>query len=122
MNKKDLTEAEILKEIWYGEHLVPDGQKHYSITKPINLDHFSDCMEWWSGQNRKGRVECERAWKVRAEEIKARGYNLDIRLPHTEGEDYEGPEALLQELNVAEACCNSVREQLKPTLTEAVLR
>jgi len=110
------------REIWYWEHLVPQGQKHYSMTKPINMDHFSDCMEWWGGKNRKGRVECERAWKVDAEEIKAHGYNLDIRNPHTEGEDYGDPEVLLRELNEAETDVNSVREQLKSALAEALLR
>ncbi|MCY4149007.1 MAG: class I SAM-dependent DNA methyltransferase [Gammaproteobacteria bacterium] len=110
------------REIWYWEHLVPQGQKHYSMTKPINLDHLSDCMEWWGGKNRKGRVECERAWKVDAEEIKVHGYNLDIRNPHTEGEDYGDPEVLLRELNEAETDVNSVREQLKSALAEALLR
>ena len=110
------------REIWYWEHLVPQGQKHYSMTKPINLDHLSDCMEWWGGKNRKGRVECERAWKVDAEEIKVHGYNLDIRNPHTEGEDYGDPEVLLRELNEAETDVNSVREQLKSALAESLLR
>ena len=45
-------------------------------------------------RERKGREECERAWKVGAEDIKARGYNLDIKEPHTKGEDYGDPETL----------------------------
>ena len=37
------------------------------------------------------------------EEIKARGYNLDIKNPHTVGEDHGDPEALLEQLTSAEA-------------------
>ena len=56
------------------------------------------------------------------EEIKARGYNLDIKNPHTEEEDLGDPETLLEELTSAEAEVMSVRNQLKRILTEALLR
>ena len=52
----------------------------------------------------------------------ARGYNLDIKNPHTEEEDLGDPETLLEELTRAEAEVNSVRDQLKGILTEALLR
>ena len=48
-----------------------------------------------------------------AEEITARGYNLDIKNPHTEEEDYGDPETLLEELKSAEAEVISVRDQLE---------
>ena len=34
-------------EIWFYEQRVPTGQKAYSINKPIRLDHFRGCEEWW---------------------------------------------------------------------------
>ena len=108
--------------IWYWEHLVPEGQKAYSKTKPIRLEHFKDCANWWGGIERKGREENERAWKVSVEEIEARGFNLDIKNPHTEVEDYGDPEILLQELTGAENEVISVRNQLKEMLAEALLR
>ncbi len=49
------------------------------------------------GADRKGRKPNERAWKVSAEEIKERNYNLDIKNPHTEDEDHGDPEELLAE-------------------------
>ena len=57
-----------------------------------------------------------------AHEIKARGYNLDIKNPHTEEEEHGDPEALLEKLDIAEAEVVSVRDQLKRILTEALLR
>ena len=75
--------GERTKEIWFYEHRVPEGQKAYSMTRPIKLEHLQACIDWWGGVTRKGRKETERAWKVTAEEIKSRGYNLDIKNPHT---------------------------------------
>ena len=57
-----------------------------------------------------------------ADEIKARGYNLDIRNPYTEEEDHGDPETLLEELNNVEAEVVSVRDQLKRVLVEALMR
>ena len=114
--------GEPTKNIWFWEHLVPDGQKAYSMTRPIRVEHLDDCADWWGGTERTGREEGDRAWKVSAEEIKARGYNLDIKNPNTEEEDHGDPEALLEELTSAEAEVVSVRDQLKAVLIEALLR
>ena len=89
--------------IWFYEHLVPEGRKAYSMTRPIRLEHLQDCSHWWGGAQREGRKETERAWKVTADEIKARAYNLDIKNPHTQDDDHGDPEELLEKLNAAEA-------------------
>lgn len=110
------------QDIWYWEHRVPEGQKAYSMTRPIKLEHLDDCVKWWGGPERKGRKQGERAWKVSAEEIRERGYNLDIKNPHIEDEDHGDPEQLLAELNRAEAEVADIREELKKILSEALLR
>ena len=114
--------GEPTKDIWFWEHLVPEGQKAYSKNKPIRLGHLAECAAWWGGVERQGRKEGDRAWKVGAEEIKARGYNLDIKNPHTAGEDLGDPELLLEELTSAEAEVVSLHDQLKGILTEALVR
>src|SRR5664280_2080494 len=43
--------------IWFYEHRVPEGQKAYSMTKPIRVEHLAPCVAWWGGASRKGRVE-----------------------------------------------------------------
>jgi type I restriction enzyme M protein len=114
--------GEPTKNIWFYEHRIPEGQKAYSMTKPIRLEHFAPCIEWWGGETRKGREETPQAWKVTVDEIKARGYNLDIKNPHTVADDHGDPEALLTELFVAEAKTSSLRDQLKAILEEAFTR
>lgn len=114
--------GEPTKEVWYFEHQVPAGQKAYSMTKPVRLEHFQPCMDWWGGADREGRVEGPQAWKVSIEDIKARGYNLDIKNPHSETEDHGDPEELLRELDAVEAEAANLRDQLKAILAEALAR
>jgi type I restriction enzyme M protein len=89
---------------------------------PIKLEHLDDCAEWWGGAERKGRKNTDRAWKATAEDIKARGYNLDIKNPHTEKQDHGDPEQLLAELNQSEAEVAELRTELKKIFAEALLR
>jgi type I restriction enzyme M protein len=114
--------GEPTRDIWFWEHRVPEGQKAYSMTRPIRLEHLSDCIDWWGGAERKGREQGERAWKVTAEEIKARNYNLDIKNPHAVADDHGDPEELLAELTAAEAEVAALRDRLKGILSEALLR
>ena len=114
--------GEPTKDVWYWEHQVPEGQKAYSMTKPIRLEHLQDCIDWWGGAERKGRKEGPHAWKVSAEDIKTRNYNLDIKNPHTEDEVHGDPEELLEQLNKAEAEVVALRDKLKAILAEALLQ
>ena len=56
------------------------------------------------------------------EEVKAHGYNLDVKNPHAADEDYGDPEKLLEKLAAAEAQAVDLRDQLKAILAEALLR
>jgi type I restriction enzyme M protein len=114
--------GEPTKEIWFYEHRVPDGQKAYSMTKPIRVEHLKPCVEWWGGAKRKGRVENEVAWRVTADEVKARGYNLDFKNPHTVADDHGDPEELLASLEESERETAKLRDRLKSMLEEALLR
>ncbi|MCC6009229.1 MAG: SAM-dependent DNA methyltransferase [Rhodobacteraceae bacterium] len=109
-------------ETWFWEHRVPEGQKAYSMTKPIRLDHLNECAAWWGGAARAGRVENDRAWRVSFEDVKARGFNLDFKNPHAVEEVMDDPETLLDALNTAEAEVTALRGQLKAILAEALAR
>lgn len=110
------------KDIWYWEHRVPEGQKAYSMTKPIRQEHLQDCVAWWGGKERKGREEGPQAWRVSLDEVKARGYNLDFKNPHTVADDHGDPETLFVDLVAAEAETASLRDRLKAILAEALAR
>ena len=114
--------GEATRDIWFYEHLVPPGQKAYSMTRPIRLEHLQPCIDWWGGTERKDRKQTDRTWKVPADQVKERGYNLDIKNPHTSEDDHGDPEELLAKLNAAEAEAARLRDQLKAILKEALLK
>ena len=66
--------------------------------------------------------EGPQAWKVSIDEVKARGYNLDFKNPHSVEADLGDPAELLQALNQAEAKTADLRDQLKAILAEAMAR
>lgn len=110
------------EEIWFYEHRVPVGQKAYSMTKPIRVEHLKQCVDWWGGADREGRAETPEAWRVTADDVKARGYNLDIKNPHAEENEQADPASLLVALEAAEAETARLRRQLQAVLREALTR
>jgi type I restriction enzyme M protein len=113
--------GEPTQEVWFYEHQVPAGQKAYSMTRPIRLEHFKPCTEWWGGAKRVGRQESEVAWRVSLDDIKGRNYNLDFKNPHTVADDHGDPAELLDKLRAAELEAAALRDQLKSILAEALL-
>lgn len=110
------------QDVWFYEHRVPAGQKAYSMTKPIRVEHLQGCVDWWGGAERANRQESDVAWKVSLDEIKARGYNLDFKNPHTVAEAHGDPVELLQKLEDSETHVMDLRDKLKEILAEALLR
>lgn len=111
------TKGEPTKEVWYYEHPYPEGYKSYSKTKPMHIEEFVPEKAWWGN-----RVESEQAWKVSVEQIKANGYNLDIKNPNTVEDDHGDPEELLAEYKTLLASVAETREKLKRELMDALER
>ena len=63
---------------------MPEGQKAYSKTKPIEEKEFEPIINWWHK-----RVESDVAWKVDIKEIEARNFDLDIKNPSKKEEIQE---------------------------------
>ena len=114
--------GEPTKEIWFYEHRIPEGQKAYSMTKPIRIEYFKPCVAWWGGLQRVGREENGLAWRVTVDEVRARGFNLDIKIPHTVSNNHGDPGELTLKLNEAERQVSELRDSLKAILGEALLR
>jgi type I restriction enzyme M protein len=72
------------KEVWYYEHRLPEGQKAYNKTKPIQAKEFDPIKTWW-----KDRKESDIAWKVDIQTIIDRNYDLDIKNPTKQEETHE---------------------------------
>lgn len=109
------TKGRPTKEIWYYEHPYPAGYKSYSKTKPMRIEEFGAEKAWWSD-----RRETERAWRVGIEEIRARGFNLDIKNPNSPELTHEDPDVLLERYQQARAAAAEIREQLRAALAEAL--
>lgn len=79
------------KEVWYYEHKLPEGQKAYNKTKPIQAKEFDPIKTWWTD-----RKESDIAWKVPMQTIIDRNYDLDIKNPikHEEKIIYNSSELL----------------------------
>ena len=72
------------KEVWYYEHRLPEGQKAYNKTKPIQAKEFNPIKTWWND-----RQESDIAWKVPIQTIIERNYDLDIKNPTKQEEVHE---------------------------------
>ncbi len=103
------------KEIWFYEHPYPNGVKSYNKTKPIRIEEFEPEKVWW-----EKREKNERAWKVSIDEIKAGGYNLDIKNPSVVNNAHRDPEELLAEYRKLLAGIAETRSALKNELKAAL--
>jgi len=103
------------KDVWYFEHPYPDGVKSYNKGKPIHIKEFDLEKAWWNN-----REENQYAWKVSAEEIKARGYNLDIKNPHQEADNLASPEVILEKYQRSTAKIGQIQDEIIKVLTEAL--
>lgn len=101
------------KEVWYYEHRLPEGQKAYNKTKPIQAKEFEPIKKWWND-----RKESDIAWKVDIQTIIDRNYDLDIKNPTKQEEVHEFTSAELMELlhtsfEKSNALLNQLKEAVK---------
>jgi len=115
------------KDVWYYEVPLPEGIKAFNKTKPMKLENFDDCTNWWgegksisAKSKRKNRQENEQAWKVSIDEIIERNYNLDIKNPHVVEQVSHDPEELLTDYATQQADIQKLRDQLKGILSDAL--
>jgi type I restriction enzyme M protein len=85
--------------IWYYELPLPGGRKKYSKTAPLQFEEFAPVLAWWSK-----REEGAQAWKVSAEDVVAKGYNLDLKNPNAKvGLEHADPKELVASMRGHEA-------------------
>lgn len=120
--KRPVSEQPGTKLIWYYEHPYPEGVTSYNKTKPMRFEEFDTEISWWGGEQDgfKARVETEQAWQVSIEDIIARNYNLDIKNPHVGEKVNHDPEQLLADYQQQQGQIQSLRDQIKTILSEAL--
>ena len=97
------------KEVWYYEHKLPEGQKAYNKTRPIQPKEFDPIKTWWND-----RKESDIAWRVPMQTIIDHNYDLDIKNPTKQEEAYEyNSGELMEMLHTSFDKSNSLLNQLK---------
>lgn len=102
--------GEPTKEIWYYEHRLPEGQKSYSKTKPIQFDEFKPLIKWWNK-----RKENDVAWKVKVKDLN--NWDLDIKNPNSIVEEIEiSTKEAISELKISIDKSKSIINELERLL------
>ncbi len=111
-------------DIWFYEHPYPEGMTSYNKSKPMRFEEFQTEQDWWGSETDgfKARKPTSQAWKIKADEIAANGYNLDRKNPHQAAAIEHKPEDLLRAYEKTQETIQSLRNQLKAILSEALSR
>jgi type I restriction enzyme M protein len=80
----------------------------------MRIEEFQAEKSWWLE-----RRETERPWRVGIDEIRGRGFNLDVKNPNTPALTHEHPDALLERCQQARAAAE-IRDQRRRALSDAV--
>lgn len=71
------------ENIWYYEVPTPEDRKKYTKTKPISIGEFKQVKKWWNK-----REIAENSWEVNVDKVIDEGYNLDVKNPNKQLEDF----------------------------------
>ena len=95
------------QETWFYRLDMPEGYKHFSKTKPMQLSHFAPAEEWWNNRVEINEDGFDKAKKYTIAEIVERKYNLDLcGYPHEE-EEILPPDELIKQYRQKRAALNS---------------
>lgn len=82
---------------WFYRMDMPDGYKHFSKTKPIQLKHFGKVVEWWDDRQEIEVAGNPKAKYFTAQELKDLQLNFDqCGFPHEE-EEILPPDELIKQ-------------------------
>lgn len=105
-------------ETWFYRLDMPEGYKHFSKTKPIELKHFDPVIEWWDDRQPLSVDGTDKARKYTIDEIVARTYNIDLcGYPHEE-EEILPPKELIQQYQEKRARLNADIDRILAQITE----
>ncbi len=104
------------KEIWYYEQPLPEERKNYTKTKPMQFEEFEDCIKWWNKRKENGK-----AWRVKATDIVANNYNLDIKNPNAKDDlEHLPPEQLVEDIVEKEQRIAEIMAEIKQILGRGI--
>lgn len=68
------------ESLWIYRVDKPEGYKHFSKTRPMKLEHFSSCIEWWKDRKDIPDTETEtfKAKEYTVQDVVEKGYDMDL--------------------------------------------
>lgn len=81
-------------KVWFYRLDMPEGYKHFSKTKPMKVEHFNDCVEWWNNREdiKDAETDTYKTKSFTVQELVDRGYDLDLCGYPTAEEEVLSPE------------------------------
>ena len=106
-------------ETWFYRLDMPEGYKHFSKTKPMELEHFDPVVEWWNDRKPLNVDGFDKARCFSVEELSDElGYNLDqCGFPHEE-EEILAPLDLIQRYQEERSSLNAEIDRVLAEITE----
>jgi type I restriction enzyme M protein len=111
------------EDIWFYEHILPEGVKNYTKTRPLAFEEFAPLVEWWDK-----RTENERAWKMPAADLikydaggNLLSVNLDVKNPSRVADlEHLPPSELAESIAAKEKQIAGLMDEIKRLLVEGV--
>ena len=84
--------------VWFYRMDMPEGYKHFSKTKPMKVEHFDDCVAWWTERKPLKDTDTDtfKAKDYTVQELAERGYDLDLCGYPTVEDEVLSPEETIQ--------------------------
>lgn len=107
------------EETWFYRLDMPEGYKHFSKTKPMQLEHFQPVLDWWDNRQVITEDGFDKAKKFAAQQLTEElGYNLDqCGYPHEE-EEILAPMDLIHRYEEQRASLNAEIDRVLADITE----
>lgn len=106
---------------WFYRIDIPSDRKHFSKTKPMELKHFDECIEWWSDRKSIPERENFKAQEFSTEFlVNEQGCNLDLCGYTHEEEEVLDPLDTIREYQEKRATLNAEIDKVLAKL-EALL-
>lgn len=105
------------ENVWFYRVDIPSGYKHFSKTKPMMLEHFKECVAWWSDRKEIKDTETDtyKAKSYTVQELINRNYDLDLCGYPTVEEEVLSPE---ETIKIFHEKRNSLNSQIDKKLSE----
>ena len=107
------------KETWFYRLDMPEGRKHFSKNKPMEMEHFAPAIEWWNDRRALNVDSFDKARCFTAQELAGElGYNLDQCGYPYEEEEILPPKDLFQRYQEERASLNAEIDRVLTEITE----